>query len=230
MDERILVYVEEKKKTEFYQSVDNCCNRVNSLVQVFEAFQEWQRITSEAQFADLCRNPRQYFDNVLTENIHLSAGKAFNVEVAAKLFDIRRDEYLNMVDGLPIIDDSCIPCRKVKVKKGQRAIFITEYNQYKDFLTFTNGKFSVNEAAVAEYVATFDVYADGVEQLDTFTHFKDLVVILNLHAAKFGLNGSDKQIVAKALHLYLTDAISGDFMTDAEYIKNQILNLKYNKI
>jgi len=227
MDEKILVYVEEKKKTEFYESVDYCCDRVNSLVQIFEAFQEWRKITTEAQFADLCRNPRQYFDNVLTENIHLSAGKAFNVEVAAQLFDIRRDEYLNMVDGLPIIDDACIPCKKVKVKKGQRAIFITEYDHYKEFLTFVNGRFSVNEAAVEDYVKTFDIYAEGIDQVDTYTHFKDLVAILNLHEKKFGLNSSDKQMIAKALHLYLVNAISGEFMTNAEFIKDEIQKLKY---
>lgn len=229
MEEKILVYVEEKKKTEFYQSVDNCCDRANSLIQIFEAFQEWLKITTEDQFTALCRNPRQYFDNILTENIHLSAGKAFNPSVAAQLFDIRRDEFLNMTDGLPVLDDQCVPCRKVKVKKGQRAILISEYNHYKDFLTFAGGKFSVNETAVAKHVATFDIFADSVEQVDTLTHFKDLVFILNSHAKKFGFNTSDKQLVARALHLYLERAFEGDFTTDNEYIKNQILTLKYNK-
>lgn len=228
MEEKILVYVEEKKKKDFYNSVDNCRDRVNSLIEIFETFQAWQMITSEDDFIELCRDPRQYFDDVIVENIQLSAGKKFNIEVAAQLFDIRRAEYLNLVDGLPILDDECEPCRKVKVKKGQRAILITEYNHYKDFLTFANRRFSVNEAAVEDHVKTFDVYADGMEQLDTFTHFKDMVVILNLHAAKYGLNSSDKQMIAKSLHLYLTDAISGDFMTDNEYVKNQILKLKYN--
>jgi len=229
--EKILIYVEEQKKRDFNKSIDECCDECNSLIQVFDTFVTFdnEKIRSIEAFESLCQDPKSYFDGCVLRNIHLSAGKQVNVEVACQLFNIRRTEYLNMTDGLPIVDPDCEPCNKVaKVTKGRRAIRISQYNQYKDFLIFTkHNQFAVDQSAVDDYVQRFDVFAESIDQVDMFTHYKDLVNILNIHATKFGLNNTERQAIAKALHLTLTRGSEGDFATNVLYLKNEIQKLQY---
>jgi len=223
----ILIYTDHNRISEFRKDVSDTADRSNELIDLFENLQTWKKIQSVDDFIELAVDPKTTFDDVIIANVQITAGsKKVNPEVAASLFDIPRSEFMNLVAGIPIIDDTCIPCQKLKIRKGQRSIHINEFNRFSRFLNF-DGRFSVNPTAVDEHIKTFSIYASTDQEIALYNHWMKLVTVLNEHVTKYPVNSSEMENIKRSLRLHLSKGDSGEFMTNPEILKNEIMLLKY---
>ena len=222
---RIKIYTDRHKIAEFERSVNETIEASNSLIRIFEEFQPFMRINSVMDFETLVIDPEGTFDKVLISNINLnnSFGLKPDPATAAQLFNIDRPNYLNLVAGMPIQWDDCKPCQKAKIKKGKRAISFERYRAYSDYITFEGGEFVPNPEAIEAKIQTFDVYAETPEQLQTVSHYHDLVRILNEHDAKFPIQSTHKEMLTKIFSLDIQHPpFNGAFLINSENLKNLI--------
>jgi hypothetical protein len=162
--------------------------RCNELADLAEAFQPWQKITSIEDWRDLATDPAGWFDAVLLSNVTLSTGgRQADPEALARLISIERDNYLNAVAGKPVAD-GCVPCQKTKFRKGSMAISLNQFNQYKDFLIFDEGRFHLNRDTIKRHKETFKVVLNTDIKVNYYSHYQDMARILNEHieVAKLG--------------------------------------------
>jgi hypothetical protein len=89
-------------------------------------------------------------------------------------------------------------------------------------MIFSEGEFIVDTAAAADYKKKFEIYATTPAQVAVVEHYDNLVQLLNKHCADYPINNSDKERIAVALNLQLSKGITGDFITNSEYVKNLI--------
>jgi hypothetical protein len=181
-------------------------------------------VTTIEMFERLAADPGALFDRLLIDNVQLKAGAGLtaDAEQVAKLFNIDRTNFLNLVAGRAVRIEDCAPCQRARVKAGKTAISLSEYNGYKPFLTFDEGDFIRNDAAADEYKKRFTTYATTAAQIAVVNLHTDLVKVLNDFDKKYVISNKDKQFIAKSLHLYLTEAISGSFMIDEIFIKDNL--------
>jgi hypothetical protein len=219
----IKVFEDKKKAVEFDASIDSTINRCNELINIFHEFQPFKRIQTITDYELLAAAPGVLFDKLLIDNVQLKAtGLTADPEQVATLFNIDRKNFMNLVAGRSVRIEDCQPCRRVgKIKPGQTAISLSEYLTYKPYMIFDEGEFIRNDAAADERKKDFTTYAVTPQQIAVVNHFSDLVKILNFHYDKYGI-GSEKKIIARGLHLYLTEADSGSFMIDEIFIKDNI--------
>ena len=112
---------------------------------------------------------------------------------------------------------------------GRKAISKYQFDQYRDYLLFSAGIFTVNTEAVDADLDRFNVYATTPAEVALYEHFTGLVEILNKHDAMYTLPNPEKKTIANTLHLHLTEAYQGAFMLDVQYLSNEIGKLKYQK-
>lgn len=223
------IFTDRHRAADFRTAIAETCEQCNELIRLFNTFQPFEQIKSEAEFTRLCTDPQSYFDDILIAQVSpsiLGKQQRLNPEPIANMLSIDRANFLNMVAGIPIRDRDCEPCRKAKIKPGQRAIHLNTYRHYQNYLTFDGGEFEINTPAVDEAVRKFDVYASTPEEEAVITHFDQLCELLNRQAQKYHITNPGREVIAKELHLYLSQGISGDFMPNKEYIKNQILSMR----
>jgi len=226
--EKILITVDRNGISEFQKSVQGTCDAANSLISIFNEFQSYEVITAEAQFQMLLADPGSYFDAVLLRHVKLdTGGRKPDPAVLASLVGLHRDEYLNAVAGLPLTSDDCPECQRAKVIPGRKAISKYQFDQYRDYLLFSAGIFTVNTEAVDADLDRFNVYATTPAEVALYEHFTGLVEILNKHDAMYTLPNPEKKTIANTLHLHLTEAYQGAFMLDIQYLSKEISKLKY---
>ncbi len=219
----IKVYEDKKKAVDFDASIDNCIDRCNQLIDIWHEFQPFKRITTVEDFEAVAEDPAKAFDQLLIESVQLKAsGLTADPEQVAKLFSIDRTNYMNLVAGRSVRIDDCIPCQRAKVKAGKTAISLSEYESYKAFVTFDQGEFVRDYDATEDFKKRFTTYATTDAQIAVVNHFADLVRILNAHDAKYTISNKDKTVIAKALHLYLTQADHGEFMINELFIRDNL--------
>jgi hypothetical protein len=163
------------------------------------------------------------FDQLLIDNVQMTANAGLkpSPQQVALLYDIDRMNFYNLVEGKPIIEN-CAPCQRAKVKPGKQAISLAEYRRYAPYMIFSEGEFIVDTAAAADYKKKFEIYATTPAQVAVVEHYDNLVQLLNKHCADYPINNSDKERIAVALNLQLSKGITGDFITNSEYVKNLI--------
>lgn len=219
----IKVFEDKKRAVDFDNSIDNCIARCNELISIFHEFQSFMRINTASDFENLVDDPAALFDHLLVNNVQLTTSSLkADPEQLAKLFNIDRPNYLNLVAGRAVRITDCLPCQRVKIKQGQMAISSSEYQTYKQFLIFAECEFIRNEVAIDERKKDFTTYATTEAQIKVVNLHSDLVKMLNEYCSKYPIGNGDKKIIAKALHLYLTQAESGDFMKNTEFLINEI--------
>lgn len=227
MIKKILISTENNAQRQFVADVQATCEAANSLINLFNTFQPWTTISTIEQFEELVSNPQKYFDNTITVNVHVTArGLTVDPGQAAKLFNINRDEFLNLCAGLPIEMESCKPCQQVRIKPGKQAVSKREFVAVKEYLNFTAGLFEVDQEAVENSLDRFNVYAETEGQIAVYNRFTGLVDLLNEHTAKYPINSNDRMTIARAFHLQLTRGSEGDFRLNDEYLKNEIIYIK----
>ena len=230
MTQKLLISTDRNGIAEFQKAVQGTCDAANSLISIFNEFQPWQKIVTLDQFTELVSDPKKYFDDTIVVNVHVTArGLTVDPEQAARLFNISRDLYNNAVSGMPLVMDDCPECQRAKVIPGRKAISKYQFDQYRDYLLFSAGIFTVNTEAVDADLDRFNVYATTPAEVALYEHFTGLVEILNKHDAMYTLPNPEKKTIANTLHLHLTEAYQGAFMLDVQYLSNEIGKLKYQK-
>jgi len=228
MTQKLLISTDRNGIAEFQKAVQGTAEAANQLIQVYEAFQPWEKVTSLDQFTELVSDPKKYFDDTIVVNVHVTArGLTVDPEQAARLFNISRDLYNNAVSGMPLVMDDCPECQRAKVKPGKRAISKHEFSSYREYLTFDAGSFSVNHEAVDSSLDRFNVYATTEAEIELYNHFTALVELLNKHDSMYTMPNPEKKQIANTLHLHLTEAYQGAFMLDVLYLTKAIQSLKY---
>ena len=220
----IKIYDDTKKAAEFDAALNNAVNRCNELINIWHEFQPFARCSDVATFEQIVTAPGQMFDRLLIENVQMTANKGLkpSAEQVALLYDIDRLNFYNLVEGKPIKIENCAPCQRAKVKPGKQAISLAEYRRYAPYMIFSEGEFIVDTAAAADYKKKFEIYATTPAQVAVVEHYDNLVQLLNKHCADYPINNSDKERIAVALNLQLSKGITGDFITNSEYVKNLI--------
>ena len=220
----IKIYDDTKKAAEFDAGLNNAVQRCNELIDIWHEFQPFARCSDVATFEQIVTAPGQMFDRLLIENVQMTANKGLkpSAEQVALLYDIDRLNFYNLVEGKPIKIENCAPCQRAKVKPGKQAISLAEYRRYAPYMIFSEGEFIVDTAAAADYKKKFEIYATTPAQVAVVEHYDNLVQLLNKHCADYPINNSDKERIAVALNLQLSKGITGDFITNSEYVKNLI--------
>lgn len=228
MTEKILISTDNNALSTFKKDVQAVCDRSNELITLFGLFQSYEVITAEAQFLTLLADPGSYFDEVLLRHVKLdTGGRKPDPAVLASLVGLHRDEYLNAVAGLPLTSDDCPECQRAKVIPGRKAISKYQFDQYRDYLLFSAGIFTVNTEAVVGSLDRFSTYATTPAEVALYEHFTGLVEMLNKHDAMYTMPNPEKKTIANTLHLHLTEAYQGAFMLDVHYLTNAIQSIKY---
>ncbi len=226
MTDKVLISTDNNALSTFKKDVQAVCDRSNELITLFGLFQSYEVITAEAQFQMLLADPGSYFDEVLLRHVKLdTGGRKPDPAVLASLVGLHRDEYLNAVAGLPLTSD-CEPCRKAKVIPGRKAISKYQFDQYRDYLIFSAGTFTVNSEAVNNSLDRFSTYAESEAEIERYALFNDLVQMLNRWDAVYPLGG-DKLEVKKIFGLHLSRGGEGDFMINPITLTNAIQSIKY---
>jgi len=229
MQKRILISTDNNGIATFKKSVQSTADEANSLIELYTSFQPWQRITTVEDFITLVTNPADYFDSTLLANVEFKAkGVTPDPGRLAELIGIHRAEFLNLCSGLNIPDtDNCPPCGKVRIKRGVRAISLYTFEQYRDYLLFTAGTFSVNQEAVDGSLDRFNAYAESPEEIEIYNLHFDFVKILNEFIRLYPISLTQTHAVKEAFRLHLTRGGEGDFVVNTETLKNAINKLKY---
>jgi len=219
----IKIYDDTKKAAEFDAGLNNAVQRCNELIDIWHEFQPFARCSDVATFEQIAAAPGQMFDQLLIDNVQMTANAGLkpSPQQVALLYDIDRMNFYNLVEGKPI-KENCAPCQRAKVKPGKQAISLAEYRRYAPYMIFSEGEFIVDTAAAADYKKKFEIYATTPAQVAVATHYDNLVKLLNKHCADYPINNSDKERIAVALNLQLSKGITGDFITNSEYVKNLI--------
>lgn len=219
----IKIYDDTKKAAEFDAGLNNAVQRCNELIDIWHEFQPFARCSDVATFEQIAAAPGQMFDQLLIDNVQMTANAGLkpSPQQVALLYDIDRMNFYNLVEGKPI-KENCAPCQRAKVKPGKQAISLAEYRRYAPYMIFSEGEFIVDTAAAADYKKKFEIYATTPAQVAVVEHYDNLVQLLNKHCADYPINNSDKERIAVALNLQLSKGITGDFITNSEYVKNLI--------
>ena len=220
----IKIYDDTKKAAEFDAGLNNAVQRCNELINIWNEFQPFARCSDVATFEQIVTAPGQMFDQLLIDNVQMTANAGLkpSPQQVALLYDIDRMNFYNLVEGKPIKIENCAPCQRAKVKPGKQAISLAEYRRYAPYMIFSEGEFIVDTAAAADYKKKFEIYATTPAQVAVVEHYDNLVQLLNKHCADYPINNSDKERIAVALNLQLSKGITGDFITNSEYVKNLI--------
>lgn len=220
----IKIYDDTKKAAEFDAGLNNAVQRCNELINIWHEFQPFARCSDVATFEQIAAAPGLMFDRLLIDNVQMTANAGLkpSPEQVARLYDIDRMNFFNLVEGKPIKIENCAPCQRAKVKPGKQAISLAEYRRYAPYMIFSEGEFIVDTAAAADYKKKFEIYATTPAQVAVVEHYDNLVQLLNKHCADYPINNSDKERIAVALNLQLSKGITGDFITNSEYVKNLI--------
>jgi len=229
MTEKVLISTDNNALSTFKKDVQAVCDRSNELITLFGLFQSYESITAEEQFQKLLADPGSYFDEVLLRHVKLdTGGRKPDPAVLAQLVGLHRDEYLNAVAGLPLTSEDCEPCRKIARQiPGRKAISKYQFDQYRDYLLFSAGIFTVNTEAVNNSLDRFSTYAETPAEIERYALFNDLVQMLNRWDAVYPLSGSDKLEVKKIFGLHLSRGGEGDFMINPITLTKAVQSIKY---
>jgi len=226
--ERILIYQDTHKQTDFENSVEATQQGANDLIHIFESFQSYKKITSLDDFETLVHDPLSMFDAALQTNVSFqeSGGKKGNPAVIAQLFDIDRENFINIVKGQTIIEGSCKPCSKLKIKQtGKGVINYSSFRQYQEYLIFNQGHFSIDETEVDKKKETFSYYAETPKQIECYNFWNNATDILNQLATR-GLLG-ELNAFSKLLNSRITYSHqAGKFSVDQQTLLYEIQSLK----
>jgi hypothetical protein len=138
--EKIVLNENREQVMAFKRSVQDVIERSNELINRWHLFQDFQQISSYADFLELIRDPVGLLDKLLIGAVNIkSIGTAkLNPEVIASMLNIDRESWVSIIEGKQVKTD-CIPCRSMKIRKGKKAITLMEFQQYQEYITFQAG-------------------------------------------------------------------------------------------
>jgi hypothetical protein len=146
-------------------------------------------------------------------NIKSIGTAKLNPEVIASMLNIDRESWVSIIEGKQVKTD-CIPCRKMKIRKGKMAITLQEFRQYERYITFEKGAFVAVTEAVKEYQDSIKVFTESPEQIATYNHWQELVKILTEHKKRGYVGASGLETVAKLCGLRYVPDLAQIFIDD----------------
>jgi hypothetical protein len=222
------IYTDVNAANNFQKSVTAAQMKCNQLIEIYQTFQPFHRISTLKDWMILVRDPVKTYDDVLISNVNLKVTGDRSVDPGplANMIGLDRESYLNMVSGKPL-KSTCLPCQKISVKKGQVAISHEEYQRYQDFLLFIDGGFSINQDEVNEYKKSYDVYAESPAAVDLIDHYEHLVNTLNDAITYHQVNYANVASLAKMFNL---TSYEGKVMINEMEIALKVKYLNLQKI
>lgn len=222
----IKVFTDHKAAADFQTRVEGAAQRSNDLLSIWHEFQPFHRCTDIETFEQIASAPGAMFDAVLIDAVQMTVkgGLKPSAEQVAKLYNIDRENFYNLCEGRAVKLETCAPCQRAKAKPGKTSISLAEFRKYEPYLIFDEGEFIINTETLEEHQKQYDFYATSPAQLNIVKHYDDLTAILNKHCSEYEVTDRVKETIATSFHLLLSNGISGDFVTDPEYIKNAIFN------
>ena len=183
MKSKVLIYEDRNSATNFEKSVIDTMNQCNQLIELYESFQDFQKIITHSQWIELVTDPGAYYDTTIINGVDLKStgNKQPDAGMIAKMYNLDRENYLNVTSGKPIKTDDCIPCRKMKLKRGSTAISLSSYRSDKDYLIFDSGRFYLNTDTIEIKKDSYNTYLENDRQIKYYDHFVSLAKILNEH-------------------------------------------------
>ena len=213
--EKVLLNEGKEQVMAFQMSVNNVITRSNELIDAWNTFQDFQQISSYDDFIELISDPVAMLDKLLIGAVDIKIiGKAkINPSVIAEMLNIDRDSWINIVEGKPVAID-CIPCRKMKIRKGALVISLLEFQQYEKYMTFQAGRFVAAEQEVKEHQKTYQVFAESPSQIATYKHWQDLVKVLTEHKKRGYLGAVALETIARLCGLRYVPDLGQVFIDD----------------
>lgn len=197
-----LVCTDTARAQTFRHNVKETVKEANSLIDVFERFQEFKKIDTLDVFENLIENQVGFFDDTLIAQVSANfvKGRArIDPAPLAEMLSIDRDGYLEAVE-------------KVKITEPQ-------YFLHKNFMTFTTGRFEVNPDAIEREVEKFDTYATTEKEMKIVSVVENLVTALKEYDIISPLSFSAKTALKSVLNLHLSAGTSGELIVNPEHIK-----------
>lgn len=226
-NEKVLISYDSQKAGDLDRNVESTQQGANDLIHIFESFQSYKKIASLDGFETLVRDPLAMFDEALQTNVSFqeSGGKKGNPEVIAKLFDIDRPSYILIIKGEKIIEGTCKPCAKLKIKQtGKGVINYSSFRQYQEYLFFDQGRFSINEE-VDKKKESFNYYAETPQQIECYNFWINATKTIN-ELSNRGLLG-EPNAFSKLLNGRITYSYQASkFSVDQETLLFEIQSLK----
>lgn len=204
MKSKVLVYEDRNSATNFEKSVIDTMNDSNQLIELYESFQDFQKIKQLSQWIELVTDPGGYYDKTIFNGLDLKGSKLPDAGMIAKMYNLDRENYLNATTGKTLTTD-CVPCKKLKLKRGRTAISLSGYRSDKDYLIFDSGRFYLNTDAIEKHKLSFNTYLENERQSEYYTHCKRLAEILNQEIAISKLGPVQVQELAKIFGLQILD-------------------------
>ena len=224
MNEKILLNENKEQALTFQRSVQDVIERSNELINQWHQFQDFQQISSYADFKELIRDPVGLLDKFLIGSVNIKAigPTKLNPEVIASMLNIDRESWVSIIEGKQVKTD-CIPCRKMKIRKGKMAITLQEFQQYDKYLVFQAGRFVDNKSEVKEHQKAFHVFVESPEQIATYNHWQELVKILTEHKKRGYVGNTGLKTIAELTGLrYVPDlgqVFIDEFKVQSETLK-----------
>ena len=101
-NERILIHTDRNKQAEFEQNIEDVQSEANRLINTFEAFQPWKRITTLDEFILLVTNPMDLYNKTLQANSGINiamTGLKPEPQMVAKILGLDYDNYNAIITG-----------------------------------------------------------------------------------------------------------------------------------
>ena len=226
--ERILIFTDTNKAGELDRNIEATQQGANDLIHIFESFQSYKKIQTLDDFESLVSDPLSMFDETLQTNVDFkeTGGKKGNPAVIASLFDIDRDNFINIVKGQTVIAGSCKPCAKLKIKQtGKGVINYSSFRQYQEYLIFDQGHFSIDETAVEEKKLTYQMFAETPKQIECYNFWINATETINELSKRVSLGG-EPNAFSKLLDGRITYSYQdGKFSVDTQSLLFEIQSL-----
>lgn len=203
--EKVLIHNDTAAAGDFQRSVENAMRRCNALIENFELFQPWQKITTTDLWVELASDPEKMFDEVLLANTELKAkGRKPDPVALAQIFDINRDGFLDSIKS---------------------AISKSDYDDYSAYLSFNGGNFVLNNETIKTHLEGFKTYAVTPQQITILNHWQGICEILNKHAQKGYIGLSVLEQAGKLFGLRYVGS-EGKLFLNEENLLSEILKSK----
>lgn len=229
--ERKLIFKDSPGEFNFLRGLLDAMERSNELLKQFNTLQPWKKVETQEDWLRLVASPQAYYDNTILENVKLSEGSGLspNVELLAQLFDVPREAFINIIQGVSFDEQECKPCKthKLKIRKGKPAITLREFRTFEEFLLFSPAGFTLDEDKKAEHLKTFEKFTMTEEELEIVKYWEGLAQIFNYHCKELGLFGPVK--LQEACKLFGLKYADNTAFVSPDLVYNEIQRLRHEK-
>lgn len=211
--EQILISENSNATAQFDRELKDVLERTQSLIDAYHAFQSFERIETLQDLFDLLQDPAGEYDRVIIGATEMKAGNLQpNPEQVALMFNLDRDKYMSLVSGRTT---------------GKKAISLTAFRQFEDYLLFEGGQLSLNQEAIEVKKKSFAIYATSPEQIEVYRYWNTVCATLNGLRERGHLNQASMLTLQDSMQRrVMFSYATGQLHLNEEILINEILKLK----